>query len=98
MINLPSSHNFISLHPRLRSAGAQKQTKLVAFLGSQRLHETAQPSSNTNSPLYDIRLNPGVTKVDFEMIAAPFRGIPKLGPPGSDIEYERLTVYFNLLH
>lgn len=67
--------------------------KIVALTGMQRLNS----SGDATSPAYDIRLHPGITKVDLEAIAGPARGIPKSGPPGSDVDYERVTVFLNLL-
>ncbi|KAL2005009.1 hypothetical protein VTN00DRAFT_2859 [Thermoascus crustaceus] len=97
-INLPSSHNFISIRPSVAASTPQRQTKLVVSLGMQKVQVPSQDrSSDQTKPTYDIRLNTGVTKVDLEMIAGPSRGVPKSGPPGSDLEYERVTIYFNLL-
>lgn len=59
--------------------------------------EHIYPVGDPSTLAYDIRLNRGTTKVDFEVIAGPARGVVKFGPPGSDIEYERLTIFFNLL-
>ncbi|CAI7631209.1 unnamed protein product [Penicillium bialowiezense] len=94
MIHLPSSHNLLTLKPRLAASTGQRQVKIVALTGMQRL----QPSGNASTPVYDIRLHPGMTKVDLEAIAGPAKGVPKTGPPGTDVQYERVTVFFNLLH
>ena len=67
--------------------------KLVALVGMERLHS----SGDASAMAYDIQLHPGTTKVDLEAIAGPARGIPKSGPPGSDVDYERVTIFFNLL-
>lgn len=94
MIHLPSSHNLLTLKPRLAASTGQRQVKIVALTGMQRL----QPSGDASTPVYDIRLHPGMTKVDLEAIAGPAKGVPKTGPPGTDVQYERVTVFFNLLH
>ncbi|KAJ5333283.1 hypothetical protein MYU51_014291 [Penicillium brevicompactum] len=94
MIHLPSSHNLLTLKPRLAASTGQRQVKIVALTGMQRL----QPSGDSSTPVYDIRLHPGMTKVDLEAIAGPARGVPRAGPPGADVQYERVTVFFNLLH
>lgn len=62
-------------------------------MGMQRLH----PSGDANAPEYDVQLHPGVTRIDLEAIAGPARGVPKSGPPGSDVDYERVTILCNLL-
>ena len=67
--------------------------KLVALMGMQRLH----PAGDASTLAYDIQLHPGTTKVDFEAISGPARGVPKSGPPGSEVDYERVTIFFNLL-
>ncbi|KAJ6145210.1 hypothetical protein N7470_009105 [Penicillium chermesinum] len=71
----------------------QRQIKLVAAVGMQRLH----PVEDTSALAYDIQLHPGTTKLDLEVIAGPARGTPKSGPPGSEVEYERVTIFFSLL-
>ena len=47
-------------------------------------------------PLYDVRVMPGVNRIDVEMIAGPPRGAPKVGP-GQDIELEKTTIFVNLV-
>jgi len=59
----------------------------------QRLHQ----SGDASALAYDIHLHPGITKVDLEAISGPVRGVFKSGPPGSDVDYERVTIFFNLL-
>ncbi|CAG7936089.1 unnamed protein product [Penicillium olsonii] len=93
-IHLPSSHNLLTLKPRLAASTSHRQVKVVALTGMQRLHS----SGDATTPVYDIRLHPGMTKVDLEAIAGPAKGVPRTGPPGADVEYERVTVFFNLLH
>lgn len=62
-------------------------------MNMQRLHAV----QNASSLEYDIQLPPGITKVDLEALAGPARGVPRTGLHGSDIDYERLTLFFNLL-
>lgn len=83
----------MTVRPTLATESNQRQIKLVALVGLQRLH----PTGDSSTLAYDIQLHPGTTKVDFEAIAGAARGIPKEGPPGSDVEYERVTIFFNLL-
>lgn len=92
-ISLPPSHRILTVKPTLVASTAEKQTKLVAVMGTHRLH----PSGDTATLAYDIQLHPGTTKVDLEAIAGPPRGAPKSGPPGSEVDYERVTIFFNLL-
>ncbi|KAJ5099119.1 hypothetical protein N7532_006120 [Penicillium argentinense] len=92
-ISLPSSHHVLTIKPILAASTPQKQTKIVALTGTHRL----QPSGDVSALAYDIQLHPGTTKVDLEAIAGPPRGVPKTGTPGSDVDYERVTILFNLL-
>ncbi|KAJ5166541.1 uncharacterized protein N7482_005322 [Penicillium canariense] len=92
-INLPASHHLLTVRPTLVAGTAKRQVKIVALVGLQRLHSTG----DTSALAYDIPLHPGTTKVDLEAIAGPARGVPKSGPPGSEIDYERVTIFFNLL-
>ncbi|KAJ5204080.1 uncharacterized protein N7498_004959 [Penicillium cinerascens] len=92
-VSLPSSCNLLRVRPTLAAGTAQRQVKIVALIGMQRLH----PSGDASALAYDIQLDPGTTKVDLEAISGPARGVPKSGPPGSDVDYERVTVFFNLL-
>jgi chromatin structure-remodeling complex subunit RSC4 len=92
-VHLPPSHSLLTVRLRLAVSTPHRQVKVVAFVGTQRLH----PSGEASSLSYDIHLHPGMVKVDFEAIAGPARGIPKSSVPGSDIDYERVTLFFNLL-
>ncbi|KAJ5088147.1 hypothetical protein N7456_011763 [Penicillium angulare] len=92
-IPLPPSYHLLTIKPTLTASTAQRQVKMIAQTGMQRLH----PSRDASTLAYDIQLHPGTTKVDLEAIAGPARGAPKSGPPGSEVDYERLTIFFNLL-
>ncbi|KAJ5552920.1 hypothetical protein N7494_002298 [Penicillium frequentans] len=92
-ISLSPSHHLLTVRPTLTASTAQRQVKVVAMMGTQRLHATGDASTLA----YDIQLHPGTTKVDLEAIAGPARGAPKSGPPGSEVDYERITIFFNLL-
>ncbi|KAJ5202411.1 Bromodomain [Penicillium cf. viridicatum] len=92
-VHLPPSHNVLTVRPHLAASTSQRQVKIVALVGIQRLHSSGDAATLS----YDIHLHPGMTKVDLEAIAGPARGVPKSGPPGSDVDYERVTLFFNLL-
>lgn len=92
-VHLPPSHSILTVRLHLAASTSQRQVKIVTLVGMQRLH----PSGDGTTLSYDIHLHPGMTKVDLEAIAAPARGVPKSGPPGSDVDYERVTLFFNLL-
>ncbi|KAJ5902435.1 hypothetical protein N7495_002963 [Penicillium taxi] len=92
-INLPPSHHMLTVRPTLTDSTDQRQIKIVALVGMQRLH----PSRDSSTLSYDIQLHSGITKIDLEAISGPARGVAKSGPPGSEVDYERITVLFNLL-
>lgn len=92
-VHLPPSHSVLTVRPHLAASTSQRQVKIVALVGIQRLHSSGDAATLS----YDIHLHPGMTKVDLEAIAGPARGVPKSGPPGSDVDYERVTLFFNLL-
>ncbi|KAJ9192076.1 hypothetical protein DTO164E3_6741 [Paecilomyces variotii] len=97
-INLPSTHNYLLIRPTTVEETPQRQIKLVASVGSQKIPlpvHTRPPGSS--APVYEVRLNRGVTRVDLEVVAGPSRTVSRNGPPGTDIEYERLTIFFHLL-
>ncbi|KAJ5699797.1 hypothetical protein N7455_011689 [Penicillium solitum] len=92
-VHLPPSHSVLTVRPRLAASTSQRQVKIVALTGIQRLHSSGDAATLS----YDVHLHPGMTKVDLQAIAGPARGVPKSGPPGSDVDYERVTLFFNLL-
>jgi hypothetical protein len=97
-INLPSTHNYLLVRPTTTEETPQRHIKLVASVGTQKIPlpvHTGLPEST--SPVYELRLNRGVTRVDLEIIAGPSRTVSRSGPPGSEIEYERLTIFFHLM-
>ncbi|CAI7593409.1 unnamed protein product [Penicillium crustosum] len=93
IVHLPPSHSVLTVRPRLAASTSQRQVKIVALTGIQRLHSSGDAATLS----YDIHLHPGMTRVDLEAIAGPARGVPKSGPPGSEVDYERVTLFFNLL-
>jgi chromatin structure-remodeling complex subunit RSC4 len=97
IINLPASHDLVSLRLQVIASTPQRQTKLVALIGVQNLHVSPQPDSTAAEPVYDVRLTPGVTKVDFQILALNSGDPPKLETSEIEKEYERLTLFFNLL-
>ncbi|KAJ5868034.1 hypothetical protein N7534_002587 [Penicillium rubens] len=92
-IHLPPSHNILTVRPRLAASTSQRQVKIITLMGMQRLHSSGDGATLS----YDLHLHPGMTRVDLEAIAGPAKGVPKCGPPGSEIDYERVTLFFNLL-
>ncbi|KAJ5634899.1 hypothetical protein N7528_002741 [Penicillium herquei] len=73
-IPLAPSHSLLTVKPTLILGTVQRQVKMIAHMGMQRLH----PTGDVSTPAYDIQLHPGITRVDFEAIAGPARELRSL--------------------
>ncbi|KAF7713231.1 Bromo domain-containing protein [Penicillium ucsense] len=93
-ITLPATHHLVSIKPTVMPSSEQRHVKLVARVGMQRLHQSANDPTGMT---FDLPLPPGLTTVHLEAIAGPERGVARIGPSGSDIDYERVTIFFQLL-
>ena len=98
-INLPSTHYYIQIKPELAEFLRDRQYKLFVTAGNQRLH--ALPANlghpaDPRRPLFETRLNPGVNRIELELIAALPKGAAKL-PNGQDVELEKVTIFANLM-
>ncbi|KAJ5491559.1 hypothetical protein N7539_003126 [Penicillium diatomitis] len=93
-ITLPATHNLVTIKPTVMQSSEQRHVKLVARVGMQRLHQSANDPTGMT---FDLPLPPGLTTVHLEAIAGPERGVARIGPSGSDIDYERVTIFFQLL-
>ncbi|KAL1972139.1 hypothetical protein VTN31DRAFT_7358 [Thermomyces dupontii] len=91
VVNLPPSHDFISLQVELEPNSPTVRSKLVAFIGRQKLHPTIQSHAYPSRPAFDVRLSPGLTQVDFQLAAIRYLGTE------TEKEFERLTVFFRVL-
>ncbi|OAX84494.1 hypothetical protein ACJ72_01135 [Emergomyces africanus] len=99
-INLPAKSHILCISPTIMPSSLQRQTQLTVTLGNQRLSPMLSPSRtmDPSKPYYEVRLGIGITKIDIEMSAgATVRGESGLKSPGQETEYERLTVYANLM-
>jgi len=47
------------------------------------------------NPLYEVRILPGVTRIEIEVVAGAARGAHKVGT-GPDVEIEKIIVLANL--
>ncbi|KAI9850245.1 MAG: hypothetical protein M1838_005971 [Thelocarpon superellum] len=97
-INLPPTHYYLQFVPTIAPAMATRQTRLFFTAGAQRLNPMPQPPNQVDlrKPLYELKLMPGVNRIEVEMVAGPVRGTPKVGS-GPDVELEKITVFVNLL-
>lgn len=96
-INLPNTHYYLRVTPSISPSLLERQHKVFVTCGS-RLHAlplvSGQPIDTRNS-VYEIRLHPGVNRIEVEIIAA----LPKGAKPinGQDYETENIMVYANLM-
>ncbi|WEW58522.1 hypothetical protein PRK78_003990 [Emydomyces testavorans] len=100
-LSVPFSHNILYLRPTVVSSNLERQTQLTVTVGSQKIPSLGPPvrSADFTIPRYELRLGPGVTKVDVEMYAAPGRGLVNLAAPnGPGVEYEAFTLYIHVMH
>ena len=97
-VNLPSTHTYLRIIPTMSSSTSNRQRKIFLTASGQRLNPLPPiPNhSDPNKPMYDVRLNAGVNRVEVEMIAGPLRGTPKVGS-GPDIDLEKISLFVNLL-
>ena len=97
-INLPSTHYALQILPTISTNLSHRQYKLLVSVANARISPTPVKPEDTNPrrPIYDIRVLPGMNRVEVEMIAGTQRGAPKVGP-GQDIEFEKVTIFVNLL-
>jgi hypothetical protein len=98
-INLPSTHYYLQFKPTLAAATMERQHKLFVTSGNQRLH--AMPTIpghavDQRHPLFEVRLMPGVNRIEVELIAALPKGASRL-PNGQDVELEKIIVFANLM-
>ena len=96
-ITLPATHYCIQVFPTIASHVVNRQSRIFVTLNNQRINPTPMKADELDPrrPLYDMRLMPGVNRLEVEMIAGPSRGVPKVGL-GQDIEIERVTLFVNL--
>lgn len=97
-VNLPSTHTYLRIIPTMSSNVSNRQSKIFLTATGQRLNPLPPiPNhSDPNKPMYDVRLMPGVNRIEVEMIAGPLRGTPKVGS-GSDVDLEKISLFVNLL-
>ncbi|KAH8701158.1 putative polybromo-1 [Talaromyces proteolyticus] len=98
VINLPVSHNLLSLSLKTVGNTPERRTRLVALAGPHRTPLAPQAYSVSTNPIYDIRLSPGLTKIDFQIISQRLTDQEPGHTSEPKKEFERLTVFFRLLH
>lgn len=100
IISVPLSYNILYLRPTVVSSNLERQTQLTVTVGSQKISSQGPPvrSADATIPKYELRLGPGITKIDIEMYAAPGRGLVNLATPnGPGVEYEAFSIYVHVM-
>ncbi|KAI9714229.1 MAG: hypothetical protein M1812_006450 [Candelaria pacifica] len=94
---LPTQH-YLQIVPTIAFNLNNRQYKVFVTTGMRRLQPAPQPPSQLDPqrPLYEVKLETGVNRVEIEIIAGPLRGAAKAGS-GQDIEFEKVTLFANLL-
>lgn len=98
-ISLPAAHYYLQIKPTLAAGLFERQYKLFATNGLTRLHAVPTipgHSVDQQHPLFETRLNPGVNRIEIELIAS----LPKTAPRpanGQDVELEKITIFANLM-
>ena len=88
----------MQIMPTIATSVLSRQHKLFVTAASTRLHPLPKQAGGTvdsAEPLFDVRLMPGVNKIEIELVAA----FPKEAKPINDqkMEKEKVTIFANLL-
>jgi chromatin structure-remodeling complex subunit RSC4 len=94
-LNLPPSHYYLRVTPKIGNVAAGRQSKLVVTVNENPIKPKNE--EDPKSPIFDTRILPGINTINIEMIAGPPRGAPKYSNPGQDLELEKITVFVNLM-
>ena len=96
-INLPQTHYYIQIKPKLTPSILDRQHRVFITCGSRLTALPLTPGHpiDPRNALYECRLHPGVNRIEIELIAA----LPKGAKPvnGVDYELEKITVFANLM-
>jgi len=97
-IQLPTTHYFLRFCPTLAPSLSHRPSKVFVTSNLQRISSIPQKPEEIDprTPLYEIRVSPGVTRIEIEVVAGAARGAAKVGT-GSDIEVEKIIVLINLV-
>lgn len=106
VVHVPASQSYLSLLLHILPNSIQRRTKLVALFGTQKTPLGPSPQSSPSELAYDIKLTSGLTKIDFQMVAARAaaheggvngNGVVHGGGPQEKKEFERLTVFLRMM-
>ncbi|CAL8575273.1 hypothetical protein XPA_001208 [Xanthoria parietina] len=97
-ITLPSSHYFLQIVPTLTPSVIHRPFKTFVTVNNTRVPPTPQrpDDSDVRKPLYESRVQPGMNRIDVEMVAGTPRGAPKVGT-GPELEIEKITIFAHMV-
>lgn len=99
-INLPSTHYYIQVVPVVARHVLTRQHKLFVTINGQRLHAVPNIQGgiiDRENQIFGVRLNPGVNRIEVEVIAALPKSAAKGGNGSDEVELEKFSIYANLL-
>lgn len=96
-INLPATHNRITITTLLPDFLQDRQYSLWAMMDRQALKSSYQqlPNQHSQERVFDAHLHPGLNMIETHLVAA----IPRSErvPGGPEIELEVFTVFVNVM-
>ena len=97
-IAIPAAYYCVHVIPTLSASLLHRQYKLLVTLNRTPVNPIPVKPEETNPrrPIYEVRVVPGISRIEVDLIAGSQRGAPKVGP-GQDIELERITIFANIL-
>ncbi|KAL8774804.1 MAG: hypothetical protein Q9209_000743 [Squamulea sp. 1 TL-2023] len=97
-LTLPSSHYFLQIVPTLASGVVHRPYKTFVTVNNTRVPTTPQrpDESEVRKPLYESRVQPGMNRIDVEIVAGIPRGAPKVGT-GPELEIEKVTIFAHMV-
>ncbi|KKY26488.1 putative bromodomain containing protein [Phaeomoniella chlamydospora] len=78
------------------TAKAKERVAKKVVLSQNGLPRSAM-NSDADAPIYDFRLNPGLNIIWVDVIAGPFQSDPQANTTAEATDFERVTIYANLL-
>ncbi|KAK7545686.1 Bromodomain-containing protein [Phyllosticta citricarpa] len=95
-ISLPGSHTSIQIQPHVPVALTQRPWRIFVTVNNTRINQVTnlETRGEKGRPVYEARMQPGVNRVDIEVIAAT----GSAGKPKSEgVEIEKCTIFVNLM-
>ena len=97
-ITIPHLHYCLVVEPTIASLPPHRHSKLIVTLNHNicEVNRSLTPESGPNARPYEVRVSPGINRIEVEVWSGPARGAAKVGV-GRDVEYERITVLLHVI-